>query len=292
MAAEVVVDLPEETARELERIRREVLFAKEELRVCFENYSRILRDKHLELVAQLDELAHIAVTKAEERQLKLNQLKTTKADVSHNLQHNELNETLINVLRELDMNICILESIVDEIPCVCLQWNDKWFESGIAGLCRLCVNKSYVNRQKQVWSGIKRGNGFMEICNPFGLSIDSDNGDIFVCDSLAVRIQVFSKEGIHLRTIKPQEINHPSFIAISQHHLFVSCFPQCLYKLDKLSGDILCCISTEHGMRGLSVDTDTLYTVMLKSNYISHLSVEDLSSVNVTSLNSPYNRGY
>ena len=41
-------------------------------------------------------------------------------------------------------------------------------------------------------------------------------------------------------------------------------------------------------MRGLSVDTDTLYAGICVSNHISHFSVEDLRSVDLTPLNSTY----
>ena len=78
MATDFGTDMREEISRELEA-------AKEELRVRFEYYFKVLCDKHLELVAQLDEVVHVAET-----QVKLNQLKVTKAEVSHNLQHNEL----------------------------------------------------------------------------------------------------------------------------------------------------------------------------------------------------------
>ena len=55
MATEFVTGMREETARELERVRGEVAIAKEELRVRFENYSQLLRNKHIELSEQLDE---------------------------------------------------------------------------------------------------------------------------------------------------------------------------------------------------------------------------------------------
>ena len=289
MATELVGDMREETARELERIRGEVAIAKEELRVRFECYFQLLRGKHLELVAQLDEVVRVAETQVEGRQVKLNQLKVTKADASHNLQHNELNETLINVSRELDEKIRGLEATVDRIPSVWLEWHDGWLEGGMAGLCRLCEGVSYVNRHNPVWSGVNRGKGQMELNTPCGLSIDRDNGDIFVSDYWAHRIQVFSKEGNYSRSIKPHGMCSPYSITVALHHLFVSCIlPPSIYKLDKVSGDILCCVKTEYDMRGLSVDTDTLFVGMCETNSISHLSVEDLRSVDMTPLNSPH----
>ena len=289
MATEIVSEMREETARELERIRGEVVVAKDELRVRFECYFQVLHAKHLELVAQLDEVVRVAETQVEERQIKLNQLRITKAEVSHNHHHNELNETLTNVSRELEEKIRGLEATVDRIPSVWLEWCDGWLEGGMAGLCRLCEGISYVNRHNPVWSGVNEGDGQMEVYTPSGLSIDRDNGDIFVCDFGADKIQVFGKEGNYLRTIKPQGMTRPIFIAVSLHHLFVSCiFPPSIYKLYKVSGDILCYVKTDYFMRGLSVDTDILYAGMYENNSIYHLSVEDLRSVDTTPLNSPH----
>ena len=288
MATEIVAEMREETARELERIRGEVVVAKEELRVRFEYYFQVLRGKHLELVAQLDEVVRVAETQVEERQVKLNQLIITKAEVSHNLQHNELNETLANMTRELEEKIRGLEATVNRIPSVWLEWYDGWLEDGMAGLCRLCEGVSYVNRHNPVWSGVIAGTGKMEIYNPSGLSIDRDNGDIFMCDPGVYRIQVFSKEGNYSRTIKPQGMPFPISINISLHHLFVSCYPKSIYKVDKVSGVILCYVETCNSMHGLSVETATLYAGISETNRISHFSVEDLVSVDTTPLNSPH----
>ena len=288
MATEIVAEMREETARELERIRVEVVVAKEELRVRFEYYFQVLRGKHLELVAQLDEVVRVAETQVEERQVKLNQLRITKAEVSHNLQHNELSETLANMTRELDEKIRGLEATVDRIPSVWLEWCDGWLEGGMAGLCRLCEGVSYVNRHNPVWSGVNRGDGQIEIYIPLDLSIDRDNGDIFMCDPGVYRIQVFSKEGNCSRTIKLQGMPFPISINVSLHHLFVSCYPKSIYKLDKVSGVILCYVEADYVMYGLSVDTDTLYAGMYETNRISHFSIEDLRSVDTTPLNSPH----
>ena len=289
MATETVAEMREETARELERIRGEVVVAKEELRVRFEYYFQVLRAKHLELVAQLDEVVRVAETQVEERQVKLNQLRITKAEVSHNLQHNELNETLANMTRELDEKIRGLEATVDPIPSVWLEWCDEWLEGGMAGLCRLCEGVSYVNRHNPVWSGVNRGIEQREIYSPYALSIDRYNGDIFVCDLGARRIQVFSKEGNYLRTINPQGMTILIYITVSLHHLFVCCeYPNRIYKLDKMSGDIMGYVETDYYMCGLSVDTDTLYAGMSLTNRISHYSVEDLRSVSTTPLISPH----
>ena len=288
MATEIVAEMREETARELERIRVEVVVAKEELRVRFEYYFQVLRGKHLELVAQLDEVVRVAETQVEERQVKLNQLRITKAEVSHNLQHNELSETLANMTRELDEKIRGLEATVDRIPSVWLEWCDGWLEGGMAGLCRLCEGVSYVNRHNPVWSGVNRGDGQIEIYIPLALSIDRDNGDIFMCDPGVYRIQVFSKEGNCSRTIKLQGMPFPISLNVSLHHLFVSCYPKSIYKVDKVSGVILCYVEADYVMYGLSVDTDTLYAGMHETNRISHFSVEDLRYVDTTPLNSPH----
>ena len=75
---------------------------------------------------------------------------------------------------------------------------------------------------------------------------------------------------------------------VSPRHLFVSCSPHSVYKLDKASGDTLCCVGTVYATCGLSVDTTTLYIGMHGTNCISHFSAADLRSLHETLLNSPH----
>ena len=282
MATEIGAGMREETARELERLRREVLMSKQELRDRFEYYFSVLREKHLEMEAKLDEVVRVAETQVD-------QLIITKAEVSQNLIHNKLNETLVIMSLTLDEKIQELEVIVDQVPSVWLEWRDEWLVGGMAELCRVSEGVSYVNRHNPVCSGVNRGRGQNEIDNPWGLSTDRHNGDVYVCDWKADRIQVFSREGIHQRTISPQGLSYPTEIAVTPHQLFVGCIlPDRIYKLDKLSGSILCSVETEDDTSGLSADSDTLYTGMSESNQICHLSLEDLTTIRVTPLNSPH----
>ena len=111
MATEFEAGMSEKTARELERIRREVLNAKQELRDRFEQYFRVLRDKHLEIETRLDEVVRVAETQAIDRQTKLNQLTIAKAEMLQTLQHNELNETMIDMSRKFEEEIQRLEAL-------------------------------------------------------------------------------------------------------------------------------------------------------------------------------------
>ena len=181
MATEIGAGMREETARELERLRREVLMAKQELRDRFEYYFRVLREKHLEMEARLDEVVRVAETQVVDRQTQLDQLRITKAEVSQNLIHNKLNVTLVNVSHELDEKIQELEAIVDQIPSVWLEWRDEWLVGGMAELCRVSEGVSYVNRHNPVCSGVNLGRGQHEIDIPFALSTDRHNGDVYVC---------------------------------------------------------------------------------------------------------------
>ena len=156
--------------------------AKQELRDRFEYYFGVLREKHLEMEARLDEVVRVAETRVVDRQTQLNQLRITKAEVSQNLVHNKLNETLVNVSRELDEKIQGLEAIVDQVPSVWLEWRDEWLVGGMAELCVVCEGVSYVNRHNPVCSGVNRGKGQNELSNPWGLSTDRHNGDVYVCD--------------------------------------------------------------------------------------------------------------
>ena len=289
MATEIGAGIREETARELVRLRKEVLIAKQELKDRFEYFIRMLHEKHIEMEAQLDEVVRVAETEVADRQIKLNQLTVGKVELLQTLQHNELNEIVINVSRDLDEGIQGLEAIVDQIPSVWLEWRDEWFVDGMAELCRVYEGVSYVNRHNPVCSGVNEGKGQNEIDHPNSLSTDRNNGDVYVCDCSVNRIQVFSREGIHQRNISPQGLFRPSDLTVTPHQLFVRCsLPDRICKLDKLSGSILCSVNTENSILGLSADSDTLYAGMYVSNQICNFCLEDLTTIRVTPLNSPY----
>ena len=289
MATEFEIGMCGETARELERVRREVLVAKQELRERFELYFRVLRDKHLEMEAQLDEVVHVAETQVMDTQTQLNQLKVTKAEVSHNLVHNKSNKTLVKVSRELEEEIKELEAIVYQVPSVWLEWSDEWLEGGMRELCRVCEGVSYVHRQTPVCTGVSGGYGLSDIINPQGLVTDRDNGEVFVCDFSANIIQVYDKDGNYQRSFKLEGF-FPESITITPHQLFVSCIriPYSILKLDKLSGNITGNVKLGNSTSCITADTDTLYVGMRFTNQIFHLSLEDMSTMKMTSLNSPY----
>ena len=275
---------------ELERLRREVLMAKQELRDRFEYYIRVLHDKHTEMEARLDEVVRVAETQVADIQTQLDQLTITKADVSQNLVHNNLNETFVNVSRELDEKMQRLKVKVNQIPSVWLAWRDEWLEGDTTELCRVCEGVSYVNRHNPVCSGVHTGgDGPTRLTMPYALSTDRHNGDVYVSNYGTNRIHVFSRECVPLKIIFLIEMYYADAIIVSPHQLFVKgSGPNRIYKLDKLSGVVLCSVELEYLILGLSADRTTLYTGMCESNQICHFSLEDLTTIRVTPLNSPH----
>ena len=292
MATEFDAGMSEETARELERVRREVLIAKQELGYIFERYSRMLRVKHLEMEARLDDAVRVAETQATDRQTKMNQLTVAKAEMLQTLQHNELHDTVTDMSRKLDEEMERLSAIVVQVPSVWLEWRDEWLEDGMRDLCHVCEGVSYVHRQTPVCAVVSKGDGQNELHNPRGLVTDRDNGEVFVCNYRPNRIQVYDKDGNYQRRITLEELYIPVRIAITPHQLFVICIgiPSYILKLDKLSGSIMSIVTLKYSLSGITTDTDTLYAGMRKTNQLLHLSLEDMSTIKITSLNSPYTR--
>ena len=291
MATEFGTGMREETVRELERVRREVLMAKQELRDRFEYYFRVLRVKHLEMEARLDEVVRVAETQVMDTQTQLNQLRTTKAEVSQNLIHNKLNQTLEKVSRDLEEEIKRVEAVVDKVPTVWLEWRDEWLEGGMRESCRVCEGVSYVHRQTPVWTGVSRGHQRNdELSHPWGLVTDRDNGEVFVCD-YSGRIQVYDKHANYQRCLRAGGGLYPVSIAITPHQLLVRCeglYSCNIVKLDKLSSSVMSSATLEGFRGGITADTDTIYGGLHETNQILHLSLEDLSTIKVTSLSSPY----
>ena len=292
MATEFEPGMSEETAMELERVRREVLIAKQELGYRFERYSRMLHDKHLEMEARLDEVVRVAETQATDRQTKMNQLTIAKAEMLQTLQHNELHDTVTDMSRKLDEEMERLSAIVDQVPYVWLEWRDEWLEDGMRDLCHVCEGVSYVHRQTPVCTGVRSGCRRKELYSPQGLVTDRDNGEVYVCNYIPNRIQVYDKDGNYQRSFTHEELSIPDRIAITPHQLFVICIgtPHSILKLDKLSGSIMSIVTLEYLLSCITTDTDTLYAGTQRANQILHLSLEDMSTMKITSLNSPYTR--
>ena len=80
-----------------------------------------------------------------------------------------------------------------------------------------------------------------------------------------------------------------SIATITPHQLFVCRNgTRPIIKLDKLSGDIISSVKLEDPISSITADTGTLYVGMYDTNQILHLSLEDMSTIKVTSLNSSY----
>ena len=73
--------------------------------------------------------------------------------------------------------------------------------------------------------------------------------------------------------------------------LFVSCngLPCRFLKLDKLSGNIMSSVTLQvDAISCMTADTDTLYVGIYETNQILHISLEDMSTIKMTSLHSPH----
>ena len=179
-----------------------------------------------------------------------------------------------------------------KVPSVWLEWSDEWLEGGMRELCSVCEGVSYVHRQTPVWTCECEGEGQNLLHCSRGLVTDKDNGELFVCDNLANRIQVYDKDGNYQRSIVQKVLLDAFGIAVTPHQLFVSCAasPYCVLKLDKLSGDIMNSVTLDDHISGITTDTDTLYGGVYYRNRILHLSLEDMRTIKTTTLNSPYIR--
>ena len=204
----------------------------------------MLREKHLEIETRLDEVVRVAERQAMDRQTKLNKLTIAKAEMLQTLQHNELNDTVIDMSRKFEEEIQRLEAIVDDVPSVWLECRHEWLEGGMKEMCRVCEGVSYVHRHTPVWTGVIKGEGQNQISTPHVLVTDGDNGKVFLCEFSGNSIQVFDKDGNYQRSVKQEGMSLPVSIAITPHQLFVCEMLSRVHKLDKLSGSIMASVTT------------------------------------------------
>ena len=67
----------------------------------------------------------------------------------------------------------------------------------------------------------REGKGELEFLNPFGLTIDESNGDIYICDYNNNRIQILSKEFFFKSQFGKDTFKHPRDVKLSEEYIFV-----------------------------------------------------------------------
>ena len=153
---------------------------------------------------------------------------------------------------------------ISQVRQVCVSWNDGDLRNCISSLCTVEQAPLPVIRE-QVWTSAKRGSDADNIFRPHGLTIDSETNEIYISDCYNSRIQVFTCEGKHSRTLKHSEIFNVHRILCAGLHLYVTDpINKHIYKINKSNGELLLSEELEFTPGGLDISNGVTYIADFK----------------------------
>eukprot|EP00800_Vazella_pourtalesii_P009393 TRINITY_DN2365_c0_g1_i2.p1 TRINITY_DN2365_c0_g1~~TRINITY_DN2365_c0_g1_i2.p1 ORF type:complete len:420 (+),score=89.57 TRINITY_DN2365_c0_g1_i2:108-1367(+) len=130
----------------------------------------------------------------------------------------------------------------------------------------------YTFRSRPIWAVSSQGRRQHQLLKPHSLTVDPDNGNIYVADIEIDRIQVFDSEGSYLKSFRSKSLDHPAYLVIFENSLFVRCFEK-LLMLDKRSGNEVQSLELEDRLKGLAVDIQGyIYSCDSASNIVYRFS--------------------
>ena len=148
-----------------------------------------------------------------------------------------------------------------DIPNVKLTWRVDELKDCINRMCR-CDQKILVynedTRYQLKWSKCKGGNGDNELYFPCGIATNPMNENISVADRLNHRVQIFSRDGEWIRSVKDEEMQHPLNILFHNQSIYVQCNERIL-KMNGSTGKKENSKSYDFPLSGICTDNIHIY---------------------------------
>ena len=162
-----------------------------------------------------------------------------------------ISEKLNSVRREMDI----------DIPNVKLTWRVEELKDCINRMCR-CNQQILVynedTRYQLKWSKCKEGSGDNQLYYPWGIATNSMNENIYVADQLNNRVQIFSREGEWIRSVKDDEMKYPQNILFHNQSIYVQC-SKAILKLNESTEKKEKSKSYDFNLRGICTDNIHIY---------------------------------
>ena len=178
----------------------------QELDAIWEKVSTRMDKKKTETQKEIEEI----ITKAKELETllkKLNQKSEAKIEIFQSIEAAN---------REMDI----------DIPNVKLTWKVNELKDCINRMCRCDQQILVYNEDTQYqlkWSKCEQGKGDNQLYNPWGIATNPMNENIYVADIENHRVQIFSREGEWIRSVKVDEMKNPQNILFHNQSIYVQC---------------------------------------------------------------------
>ena len=176
------------------------------------------------------------------------------------------------IFRELNPNSILFSQISDaidsvkremdiDIPNVKLTWRVDELKDCINRMCRcdqqiLVYNEN--TRYQPKWSKCDRGSGDNQLYYPWGIATNPMNENIYVADQSNHRVQIFSREGEWIRSLKDDGMNCPENILFHNQSIYVQCCTAIL-KLNESTEKKEKSKSYDFGLGGICTDNIHIY---------------------------------
>ena len=157
-----------------------------------------------------------------------------------------VSEKLESAKREMDI----------DIPNVKLTWRVDELKDCINRMCRCDQQIPVYNedtRYQLKWSNCELGTGDNQLNCPCGIATNSMNDNIYVADQSNHRVQIFSREGEWIRSVKDEEMKSPQFILFYSPSFYVQC-DQAILKLNEFTEKKEKSKSYDFDLRGICTD--------------------------------------
>ena len=198
-----------------------------EINTHFEHLIQSLKDRESHLLAQLNEIISTYEANSRKLQFKLEELTQLFNLNKKNVKVSELHHLQGNILKEIDRELESTSKQLNALPSPEFIWNDTLLNQilthgSIEFTSKAKLNPIHYNQKLSALVSVsKKGSGFGELNDPWGLDINRDSGDIYITDQLNNRVQVFDSECRFKSTFNSTDVQQPLGIAVHNGKVFV-----------------------------------------------------------------------
>ena len=163
----------------------------------------------------------------------------------------QISDATDSVKREMDI----------DIPNLKLTWRVNELKDCINRMCR-CDQQILVynedTRYQLKWSKCEEGSGDNQLYHPWGVATNPMNDNIYVIDQSNRRIQIFSREGEWIRSVKNDEMEYPENIIFHNQSIYAQC-NRAILKLNESTEKKEKSKSYDFPLKGICTDNIQIY---------------------------------
>ena len=244
---------------------REVIERKKlEVRRVSKEMRSLIETKEEEIIRELDAIWEEVNTKMEkkktETQNKIRELENKKNEIDKILLELDPDETQFPQFSEAIEKAKKKEKDID-IPNVKLTWRVDELKDCVNRMCR-CDQQILVynedTRYQLKWSKCEERRGDNQLYYPWGIATNPMNENICVADLWNNRVQIFSREGEWIRSVKDDEMKYPLNILFHNQSIYVQC-TRAILKLNESTEKKEKSKSYDNPLRGICTDNIHIY---------------------------------